>query len=155
MAGRTKVIDLAKELGVTSKDLLVALEGMGLKGKRAMSPLDQATATQLRIQLGRGRELPTETKPKKTRAVSKVAAIEPAAARKLAPTPAPSEVEEAQTAVVAPVKPVAEPPAPPLEVAVPVLPRPSAPGTQPAAQAPKAEPKAVCETTTGRGPLTS
>ena len=30
MAARVKVIDLAKELGVTSKDLIVALEGMGL-----------------------------------------------------------------------------------------------------------------------------
>ena len=55
MAGRLKIIDLAKELGVTSKDLLVALEGMGHKGKRAMTPLDTATANELRIKLGRGR----------------------------------------------------------------------------------------------------
>ncbi len=65
MAGRLKVIDLAKELGVTSKDLLVALEGMGHKGKRAMTPLDTATANELRVKLGRGRELPTEAKPKR------------------------------------------------------------------------------------------
>ncbi len=67
MAARVKVIDLAKELGVTSKDLLVALEGMGLKGKRAMSPLDQATANHLRLQLGRGRELPGAPGPKQVR----------------------------------------------------------------------------------------
>ncbi len=65
MAARVKVIDLAKELGVTSKDLIVALEGMGHKGMRAMSPLLAATANELRVKLGRGRELPAEPKPKR------------------------------------------------------------------------------------------
>ena len=48
MAARVKVIDLAKELGVTSKDLIVALEAMGQKAMRAMSPLQAATANELR-----------------------------------------------------------------------------------------------------------
>ncbi len=74
MAGRVKVIDLAKELGVTSKDLLVALEGMGHKGMRAMSPLPVATANELRVKLGRGRELPAEAKPKRVPRPKKVAA---------------------------------------------------------------------------------
>ena len=65
MAARVKVIDLAKELGVTSKDLIVALEGMGHKGMRAMSPLLAAQANELRVKLGRGRELPAEAKPKR------------------------------------------------------------------------------------------
>jgi translation initiation factor IF-2 len=65
VAGRVKVIDLAKELGVTSKDLIVALEGMGHKGMRAMSPLLAATANELRVKLGRGRDLPAEAKPKR------------------------------------------------------------------------------------------
>src|SRR5215470_9787085 len=65
VAARVKVIDLAKELGVTSKDLIVALEGMGHKGMRAMSPLLAATANELRIKLGRGRELPPEAKPRR------------------------------------------------------------------------------------------
>jgi hypothetical protein len=60
---RVKVIDLAKELGVTSKDLIVAMEGMGHKGMRAMSPLLVATANELRVKLGRSRELPAESKP--------------------------------------------------------------------------------------------
>jgi translation initiation factor IF-2 len=60
-----KVIDLAKELGVTSKDLIVALEGMGHKGMRAMTPLLAATANELRVKLGRGRELPAEAKPRR------------------------------------------------------------------------------------------
>jgi len=66
VAARVKVIDLAKELGVTSKDLIVALEGMGHKGMRAMSPLLAATANELRVKLGRGRDLPAEAKPKRT-----------------------------------------------------------------------------------------
>jgi translation initiation factor IF-2 len=65
VAARVKVIDLAKELGVTSKDLIVALEGMGQKGMRAMSPLLAAVANELRVKLGRGRELPPEAKPKR------------------------------------------------------------------------------------------
>jgi translation initiation factor IF-2 len=65
VAARVKVIDLAKELGVTSKDLIVALEGMGQKGMRAMSPLLAAAANELRVKLGRGRELPPEAKPKR------------------------------------------------------------------------------------------
>ena len=65
MAARVKVIDLAKELGVTSKDLIVALEAMGLKAMRAMSPLQAATANELRVKLGRGRDLPEEAKPKR------------------------------------------------------------------------------------------
>ncbi len=66
MAGRVKVMDLAKELGVTSKDLVVALEGMGHKGMRAMSPLTAITANELRVKLGRGRELPPDlSKPKR------------------------------------------------------------------------------------------
>ncbi len=65
MAARVKVIDLAKELGVTSKDLIVALEAMGQKAMRAMSPLQTATANELRVKLGRGRDLPEEAKPKR------------------------------------------------------------------------------------------
>ena len=65
MAARVKVIDLAKELGVTSKDLIVALEGMGHKGVRAMTPVPTDTANELRVKLGRGRDLPVESKPKR------------------------------------------------------------------------------------------
>jgi translation initiation factor IF-2 len=60
-----KVIDLAKELGVTSKDLMVAAEEMGHKGVRAMTPLDSGLANALRVKLGKGRELPEEPKAKR------------------------------------------------------------------------------------------
>jgi translation initiation factor IF-2 len=66
VAAKIKVIELAKELGVTSKDLMVAAEEMGHKGVRAMTPLDQALANELRVKLGKGRELPEQTaKPKR------------------------------------------------------------------------------------------
>ena len=65
-ATKIKVIELAKELGVTSKDLMVAAEEMGHKGIRAMTPLDQTLANELRVKLGKGRELPEEAvKPKR------------------------------------------------------------------------------------------
>jgi len=83
VAARVKVIDLAKELGVTSKDLIVALEGMGHKGVRAMSPLLVATANELRVKLGRGRDLPAEAKPKR--------APKPKAAEGEAPAAAPKK----------------------------------------------------------------
>jgi translation initiation factor IF-2 len=58
VAAKIKVIELAKELGVTSKDLMVAAEEMGHKGIRAMTPLDLTLANALRVKLGKGRELP-------------------------------------------------------------------------------------------------
>jgi translation initiation factor IF-2 len=75
-----KVIDLAKELGVTSKDLIVALESMGHKGVRAMTPLLAATANELRVKLGRGRELPAESKPRRVAKPKEVAGEGEAAA---------------------------------------------------------------------------
>jgi translation initiation factor IF-2 len=59
------VIELAKELGVTSKDLILAAEELGQKGVRAMTPLDATLANNLRLKLGKGRELPEEPKPKR------------------------------------------------------------------------------------------
>src|SRR5438093_8088186 len=64
-ATKIKVIELAKELGVTSKDLMVAAEEMGHKGVRAMSPVDSTLANALRVKLGKGRELPEAPKPKR------------------------------------------------------------------------------------------
>jgi translation initiation factor IF-2 len=101
LAGRLKVIDLAKELGVTSKDLLLALDSMGHKGKRAMTPLDSATANELRVKLGRGRELPPEPVKPKRAAKPKAAPVEgeadvaakPKPARKTAAKPAAIKVD--------------------------------------------------------------
>ncbi len=154
MAARVKVIDLAKELGVTSKDLIVALEGMGHKGMRAMSPLLAATANELRVKLGRGRELPAEPKPKRAPKPKAAAGDAPAATPKkravgkktagkpvdetpevveLEPAPA-LEVAKPAATIFRPA-PSAVPPPGPAEItpAPPLVPAASAPPAPPAA----------------------
>ena len=149
MAGKVKVIELAKELGVTSKDVIVTLEGMGHKSIRAMSPLDATTANELRVKLGRGRELPVEVAKPKRPAKAKVA-------------PAATEESPAEDATAkkpaAPKDPAAKPvrkvaarpgkvesePAPPLEIVKPAAtifrpaPAPIAPTPAPVEAAPVA-----------------
>jgi translation initiation factor IF-2 len=128
LAGRLKVIDLAKELGVTSKDLLLALDGMGQKGKRAMTPLDTATANELRVKLGRGREVPVEVKPKRA-PKPKAAPAEggdaaaPKPARKTAAKPAAAKAPKVLEPEPAPLPEVARP------AATIFRPAPAAPGS--------------------------
>jgi len=174
VAARVKVIDLAKELGVTSKDLIVALESMGQKGMRAMSPLQTTTANELRVKLGRGRDLPEEAKPKRVPKAKpavtepkgpgasrkKIDGAEPSAkpARKkagvlepekpLAPQPAeelkPAATLFRHTAAAGPVEAV---PATPLSPApAPIVPAPSALPSAPASPAP-VRPTTVTPTT--------
>ncbi|MGH7309000.1 MAG: translation initiation factor IF-2 N-terminal domain-containing protein, partial [Candidatus Rokuibacteriota bacterium] len=64
-AAKIKVIELAKELGVTSKDIMLAAEEMGRKGVRAMTALDTTFANDLRVKLGKGRDIPEEVRPKR------------------------------------------------------------------------------------------
>jgi len=174
VAARVKVIDLAKELGVTSKDLIVALESMGQKGMRAMSPLQTTTANELRVKLGRGRDLPEEAKPKRVPKAKpavtepkgpgasrkKIDGAEPSAkpARKkagvlepeepLAPQPA-EELKPAATLFrhTAAAGPVEAAPATPLSPApAPIVPAPSALPSAPASPAP-VRPTTVTPTT--------
>jgi len=170
-AAKIKVIELAKELGVTSKDLMVAAEEMGHKGIRAMSPLDSALANALRVKLGKGRDLPEAPKPKRVpkpkadeTAAGDVVAQKPASRSKKAKTEeeAPADVKPAATIVkpkpagpapeVAPDPPLIPEPEPeivpePTFVAPPpepVVPKPAAPVAPLAPSAPKKpEPKIV------------
>ena len=140
MAGRLKVIELAKELGVTSKDLIVALEGMGQKSVRAMTPLDASTANELRVKLGRGRELPVEAKPKrvpKPKSAATPEDVAPAdggsppevagkpvrkgAAKVTKPEPVPTPVPEVVKPAATLFRPVPAPPAPPVMEPAPVV----------------------------------
>jgi translation initiation factor IF-2 len=157
-ATRIKVIELAKELGVTSKDIILAAEEMGHKGVRAMTPLDLALANELRLKLGRGRELPPEPKPRRSRARAAKETVEAATAVAPEPAPrarlrkakppepseeAPAEVKPAATLVKPrPPEPAPEPvvePArpvvaePPLELKAPAPPEPPRPAPAPAA----------------------
>src|SRR5260370_39999521 len=79
VAAKIKMMELAKELGVTSKELMVAAEEMGHKGVRAMSPLESTLANALRPKPGKGRELPEEPKPKR--------AAKPKVPKEAAPAP--------------------------------------------------------------------
>jgi translation initiation factor IF-2 len=113
-AAKIKVIELAKELGVTSKDLMVAAEEMGHKGVRAMSPLDSTLANALRVKLGKGRDLPEAPKPKRVAkprevkeaedgaevVVGEAVAKKPSRARKIkAQEEAPADIKPAATIV--------------------------------------------------------
>ena len=152
MAAKVKLIELAKELGVTSKDLMLAADEMGQKGLRAMSPVDTTLANALRVKLGRGRELPEEPKPKraakpkapKTAAVTAEGA--PAgkpAPRARKPKPVEAEVEAAAAVEVKPAATIVKPrpveiaPEPPL--VPPAPPEPVAP-VEPGAPVPPLEP---------------
>jgi translation initiation factor IF-2 len=142
-AAKIKVIELAKELGVTSKDLILAAEEMGQKNVRAMTPLDTTLANALRVKLGKGRELPEEPKVKRPARAKVIpgdgtTVVKPAArARKktgaeeeeavplelkpaatiVKPKPAPADVPLLETPEV--VAPVAEEPRPIAPVPVP------------------------------------
>jgi translation initiation factor IF-2 len=123
-AAKIKVIELAKELGVTSKDLMVAAEEMGHKGIRAMSPLDSALANALRMKLGKGRDLPEAPKPKRApKPKADEAADGAAAGDAVAKKPASrSKKVKTEDEVPADVKPAAtivkpKPAGPPTEIA--------------------------------------
>ena len=107
MAAKVKMMELAKELGVTSKELMVAAEEMGHKGLRAMSPLDTTLANALRVKLGRGRELPEEPKPKRAAKPKDVAATDGAPATKKAPARSKKVAEIALEEPPAEIKPAA------------------------------------------------
>jgi translation initiation factor IF-2 len=160
-ATKIKVIELAKELGVTSKDLMVAAEEMGHKGVRAMTPLDQKLANELRVKLGKGRELPEEPKPKragKPRAMGDGAPKPAVRARKTATEEGGEDAEVRPAATIVKPKPAVpaeiapEPPviaAKPADIApepprvappAPVIPPPPAEPMKPAAAAPPAAP---------------
>src|SRR5437667_368459 len=114
---------------------MMALEEMGQKGKRAMTPLANDTANALRVRLGKGRELPAEAKPKRARP-KPLAAGAPAAAeagtavlvKRAAAEPEPDAVELRPAATIVKPKPAEVLPEPPGELvsepAAPVAPPP-------------------------------
>jgi translation initiation factor IF-2 len=141
-ATKVKVIELAKELGVTSKDLMLAAEEMGHKGVRAMTPLDAKLANELRVKLGKGRELPEEPAKPKRVAKPRVEGAEAAPKKPRARKAKPEEVEEAPAAV-APAATIVKPK--PAEVAAepPVIaPRPPEIAPEPSRVAPVPPPPA-------------
>jgi translation initiation factor IF-2 len=128
---KPRVHEVAKELGLTSKEVLAHLEKIGEPAKSHSSTIDEALADRVRSELANGAspEAPPEESAPKPAAKS-AAKKKTAAPKKVAPEPsAPAAAE--------PKAPVAEPAAEP---------EPSPPAEQPAAEAVRApEPEAPPE----------
>ncbi|WP_078326737.1 translation initiation factor IF-2 [Mycobacteroides salmoniphilum] len=139
MAGKARVHELAKELGVTSKEVLARLSDQGEFVKSASSTVEAPVARRLREAFGGGDKPATAGSngaPAETAAAPKKAGPKPGA-----PKPAPKKVAEPVVeAPPAPEPPVASTPAPAAPVA-PAAPTPSA-AALPAADASAAAPAA-------------
>ncbi|WP_207547305.1 translation initiation factor IF-2 N-terminal domain-containing protein, partial [Mycobacterium talmoniae] len=100
---KARVHELAKELGVTSKEVLARLSEQGEFVKSASSTVEAPVARRLRESFGGGK--PAAAKPSGNGAAAKAA---PAPAKPAAPKPAPEPPKPAPEAP----KPAAEAPAP-------------------------------------------
>ncbi|MBM3220737.1 MAG: hypothetical protein FJZ38_19040, partial [Candidatus Rokubacteria bacterium] len=122
-------MELAKDLGVTSKDLMLAAEEMGHKGVRVSTPLDTTLANALRTKLGKGRELPEEVKPKRAPRPKKTAAEGEDGAAATAKKPAVPRVRKPKTTA----EPLEETPVELKPTATIVKPKPAEPVVEPVA----------------------
>ena len=136
MPGKLRVHELAKQLGVTSKELLATLKEEGEFVKTASSTIEPPVVKKM-IALyeergaaaGDAKDEKAEKKAPKKPAAKKPTAAKPAAPKPAAPKPA------------AAAKPAAPKPAAPkpAEAAKPAAPKPAAPGPKPAAPKPAAK----------------
>ncbi len=127
--GKPRIFELAKELGMSSKDLLGLFGRLGLEAKNQLSVVEPKVADLLRAQLKGAKS--TATKP---------APAAPAAPVAAAPAPAPAApVAAAPVAQAPPAPPAAPAPA----AAAPAAPPAASPSAEPVAaprRAPEAEP---------------
>ncbi|WP_343708812.1 translation initiation factor IF-2 N-terminal domain-containing protein, partial [Mycobacterium sp.] len=132
MAGKARVHELAKELGVTSKEVLARLGEQGEFVKSASSTVEAPVARRLRESFGGGKPAP------QTASGNGAAAAKPAA-KAATPAAKPAAPKPAAPPTPAPPAPAAEqPPAPAATPAPsPTLPGPT-PGPRPAAPKPAA-----------------
>ena len=136
MAGKARVHELAKELGVTSKEVLARLSDQGEFVKSASSTVEAPVARRLRESFGGGKPAPEKSSGNGAAAAKPAAKSAAPAAKPAAPKPA---------APPAPEPPAAPPPAPapapeqPQAVSAPDPARPGpTPGPRPAAPKPAA-----------------
>ena len=118
MAGKARVHELAKELGVTSKEVLARLSDQGEFVKSASSTVEAPVARRLRESFGGAKPAADKVKADGNGSPAKAAAKAPA--KPAAPKPAP------------PPEPAAPPPPPVAAVAAPEPPAPAAPPAAPA-----------------------
>ncbi|HEX7247096.1 MAG TPA: translation initiation factor IF-2, partial [Actinomycetota bacterium] len=141
-----RVHELAKELGVTSKELLATLEQMGVAGKSASSSVPEDLVPRLRASGGKATEAPKRREvlepapaPRKPKAKTKTspgAPPEPVADAAAEPAPAPAT----STAPATPPPAAATPPAAPSESAATApaaVPTEAAPATSGARRPPR------------------
>ena len=128
--GKVRIFELAKELGMTSKDLIALFGRLGLEAKNQLSVVDDKIADLLRAQL-KAKSAPKPEPP------AKVAPAKPARAPR-APAAAPPPVAAEPIPTLKPVarRAVAPPPA-----AAPAAPTPVQPAAAAAAPAPAAAEK--------------
>ncbi|MDT9661005.1 translation initiation factor IF-2 [Rhodococcus qingshengii] len=135
MAGKARVHELAKELGVTSKELLATLKEQGEFVKSASSTVEAPVARRLRESFPSavGAETKSETgaAAPAARPAAKPGAPSPSAAKPGAPRPGP------KPAAPAPAAPAAPAPAAPAAPAAAAPAAPSAPVPTPTFNAPK------------------
>ena len=129
MAGKARVHELAKELGVTSKEVLARLSDQGEFVKSASSTVEAPVARRLRESFGGG-------KPAEKPAPAK-AAGNGAPAKAAAPAAAPEAPAAPKPVAPAPAAPAPAAPAATAAPAVPVQPGGPTPGPRPAPAGPK------------------
>ena len=117
MPGKLRVHELAKQLGVTSKELLATLKEQGEFVKTASSTIEPPVVKKMKAyyeaQSGGGEEEAAEGKPAAAKPAAKPAAAKPAAAKPAAAKPAapkPGAAKPAQPAKPAAAKPAAPKP---------------------------------------------
>ncbi|HXF33241.1 MAG TPA: translation initiation factor IF-2 [Candidatus Acidoferrales bacterium] len=122
--GKVRIFELAKELGMSSKELLALFGRLGLEAKNQLSVVDGKIADLLRAQLGK----PPAAAAPKAATKTKAAASAPAVPRaKVAKPAAPEEPIPVLRPVTGPQRKAAEPPKPaaaPVEPAAVVAPVP-------------------------------
>nr|WP_090274629.1 translation initiation factor IF-2 [Mycolicibacterium komanii]CRL67566.1 translation initiation factor 2 [Mycolicibacterium komanii] len=129
MAGKARVHELAKELGVTSKQVLARLSEQGEFVKSASSTVEAPVARRLRESFGGGKPAAEKVKADGNGSAAKPAAG--TAAAPAAPPTAPTPQEPAKAPAPKPAAPAAEAPpvAPPAAAAPPAA--PAAPAARP------------------------
>ncbi|TQF66993.1 translation initiation factor IF-2 [Rhodococcus spelaei] len=137
MAGKARVHELAKELGVTSKELLARLKEQGEFVKSASSTVEAPVARRLRESFPSAKSSAAAAEAGSTATAPKPGGPRPGPKPAApAPAPAPAPAEAAPAAAAAPTAPAPAPAAPK------ATPSAAQPGPRPAAPAPAPAPAA-------------
>jgi translation initiation factor IF-2 len=135
MAGKPRIFELAKELGMSSKDLLALFGRLGLEAKNQLSVVEPKVADLLRAQL-KGPKPAPKTAPAASPVAASPAAPAVPAPRPATPPAAPAPAAPAAAAAPSPAASVAPAEPRPAEASVPaaeIISPAAEPGVRPAA----------------------